>query len=114
MGDDERAVLPGVEIGVEHAISPTELQLEAAPFLDLERGPAEMGRQIARGHACQARRRALRGLGLDGLHWGGSGLLGPRGAAGEEQSGSEEQAAHWRGMPAHPARGKVAARGMRR
>ena len=109
MGHHESAVLPGVEIGVEHAISPTELELEAAPFLDLERGASEMGRQVARRHAREARHLALRGPRLNGLHRRRRRLHRPRGAAGEKQSGSEKQATHQRGMPARVIGGKVAA-----
>jgi hypothetical protein len=81
--------LAGIEISVEHAVAAAELELEARTFLDLECGAAEVAGEIASSHSGEPGRLALDGRGLDRVG-SGSGLLGPGGAAGEEQDGSEK------------------------
>ena len=51
MADPERTVVAGVKIGVEHAILPAELQLEARAFTDLERRLAEVREEIGCAHS---------------------------------------------------------------
>ena len=103
-----------IEISVEHAVTVAELKLEAGPFLDLQRGPAEVLNDLVDGQARELsggprRRRDLdrllndlvdgqarqlsggprRRRDLDRLLNDRRRSLGPRGAAGEEKGGSE-------------------------
>jgi hypothetical protein len=110
MGHSKDPVL-GVQIGIEHALAPAKLELEARAFVDLESRRAEMSDQLLRAHAGEAGRFARLRNGLGGLL---DGLLRARGAAGEDQGRSEDDAAHARTMPAPVARGKVAAAALRR
>ena len=100
-----------VEIGVEHALAAAELELEASALVDLESRRSEMTDQLLRAHAGETSRLARLRNGLGGLF---DRRLRTRGAAGEDQGRSEDDAAHARTMPAQRPRGKVAAAAMRR
>lgn len=84
VGHDEGAVLAGIEIGIQHAIFPAELELEARSLLNLEGGTAEMGGQLGRRKAVEPRRMALHRSSLHRLH-GRRSLLRPGGATGENE-----------------------------
>lgn len=85
MGDDQNAVLPRVEIGVEHAIIVAELELEAGPFLDLERGASKVSREVPRRHSVETGHLAVDGN--DGRRLCRRGLRRRLGGAGGEQKG---------------------------
>lgn len=84
VGYDEDTVLPGVKIGVENAITATELQLEARPFLDLQGWPPEMGSKVTRRHSGQAGRLSLLRSDLRRL-FGHGRRCRPRGAGRKEK-----------------------------
>ena len=84
MSDDERAVLAGVQIGIENAVLPAELELEARSLLNLKGGTAEMGRQLRSSKTREARSVLLHGSGLHRLLWRGR-LLRPGGAANKDE-----------------------------
>ena len=100
MGNPKRAILAGIEVSVEDAEAPAELQFQARALADLERWAAEMRLDLG-----DAETRELGRLPLhrhDRLRRRcGSGLLhGPGGAGGEqERGGREDKTAHPRTMP---------------
>ena len=94
----------GIEIGIQHAIACAKLKLQAGPFPDLQHGHSEPLDQLARGQADERAPR-LRHSGNGG--W--PGLLGPRRACAQEQSGREDQDTHDPTMAARLPAGKLAA-----
>jgi len=111
MGDPLRpaALDRRIEIGVEDAGRPTELKLEARPFADLERRLTEPLDELARRHskesASDVRRLRRR---LDRLWRPFRFRLGPGCAGGDEEGGSEGEAAHRPTMAARLAACKLA------
>ena len=90
MGDPQLPAGRWIEIRVEHAISAPELQLEAAPLLDLKRRPSEMLDHFMDGEAGELGRRARRRRDLNRLLCDGRILLRPRRAVGEEDEDEGE------------------------
>lgn len=85
MGDDENAVLPGIEIGVEHAVIVAELELQASPLLDLESGPSEVSGEVLGRHPGEPSHLPMGRNDLDWLF--GRGWRRRLGGAGRKEQG---------------------------
>ena len=100
-----------IQIRIENALASAELELEAHPFVDLQRRRSEMTDQLLRAHAGEASGFARLRDSFGGLL---DGRLRARGAACEDEGRSDDDAAHARRMPAERPTGKVAAAAMHR
>ena len=109
--DPGHAIRPAclrIEVGVEHALTTAELQLEAVALADLECRIAEMADKLLRSEPEKlARLRRSGRLGELLLDRFRLNLRAGR-AGGKEQGRGEDETAHMQAMPCRSCRGNIA------
>ena len=108
IGDPVRRIAARIEIGVEHALTAAELQLEAVALADLECRIAEMADKLLRSEPEKlARLRRSGRLGELLLDRFRLNLRAGR-AGSKEQGRGEDETAHMQAMPCRSCRGNIA------